>query len=169
MIRLDVIGTPAPKGSARAITIAGRARLVPSSSDTNKRAQAAWVKAIQFAAKRDAHDRFFAGVPISVRVTFWLARPKGHYTKRGLRPSAPSWPTVRPDADKLARLVLDALTGVLWDDDSRIVSLSARKLYADGEPGATIHVWALDGSDARMPDGPNDVPRETEGGRDAAS
>jgi Holliday junction resolvase RusA-like endonuclease len=47
--------------------------------------------------------------------------------------------------DKLIRSVGDALTdsGIVTDD-SRIVRISARKLYAEGiEPGATIQVKTL--------------------------
>jgi Holliday junction resolvase RusA-like endonuclease len=47
--------------------------------------------------------------------------------------------------DKLIRSVGDALTdsGIVTDD-SRIVRISARKLYAEGiQPGATIQVKTL--------------------------
>jgi Holliday junction resolvase RusA-like endonuclease len=40
---------------------------------------------------------------------------------------------VRPDADKLVRACLDALTGVLWEDDSQVVEISARKVYGPTE------------------------------------
>jgi Holliday junction resolvase RusA-like endonuclease len=52
---------------------------------------------------------------------------------------------VSPDLDKLIRAVGDSLTdsGVVIDD-SRIVRISARKLYAEGiQPGATIQVKTL--------------------------
>ena len=54
-------------------------------------------------------------------------------------------PSVSPDLDKLIRAVGDSLTdsGVVTDD-SRIVRISARKLYAEGiQPGATILVKTL--------------------------
>jgi Holliday junction resolvase RusA-like endonuclease len=51
---------------------------------------------------------------------------------------------VSPDLDKLIRAVGDSLTGTVITDDSRIVRISARKLYAEGiEPGATISVKSL--------------------------
>jgi Holliday junction resolvase RusA-like endonuclease len=138
MITLDVLGTPAPKGSARAMNIGGRARLIASSSSANARKQAAWVKAIKAAADCEV----IAG-PVCVTVVFRLARPKGHYGKRGLRASAPLHPTVYPDADKLARCALDALTGVAYSDDSQIVSLYVGKTYAvPGREGAKITVCA---------------------------
>jgi Holliday junction resolvase RusA-like endonuclease len=53
---------------------------------------------------------------------------------------------VSPDLDKLIRAVGDSLTdsGIVVDD-SRIVRISARKIYAQGiESGASIVVKTLD-------------------------
>jgi Holliday junction resolvase RusA-like endonuclease len=78
-----------------------------------------------------------------VVVEFKLARPGGHWhpTKGGLKPSAPAAPRSKPDVDKLARTTLDALTGIAFDDDSRIVDLVTRKRYAEpGREGARITV-----------------------------
>ena len=70
--------------------------------------------------------------PLLLTVQFIVPRPKGHYGVRGLRPSAPAYPTVRPDVTKLVRAVEDALTGIVWRDDSQVVSQHAAKVY--GEP-----------------------------------
>jgi Holliday junction resolvase RusA-like endonuclease len=80
--------------------------------------------------------------PVFLHVIFLLPRPKGHYGKRGLRPSAPAWPAVRPDLSKLVRSTEDALSGVIWEDDSRVVQTTSTKLYCrDGQlPGAVISV-----------------------------
>jgi Holliday junction resolvase RusA-like endonuclease len=138
VITLDILGAPAPKGSARAMNIGGRARLIASSSGANARKQSAWVNAI----KRAATCTPIAG-PVWVSLTFRLARPKGHYGKRGLLNSAPLHPTVHPDIDKLARCTLDALTGIAFDDDARIVELIVSKTYAvPGREGAAIRVGA---------------------------
>lgn len=78
--------------------------------------------------------------PFIVRVEFHMPRPKGHYGAKGLRATAPRWPTKRPDVDKLARAVLDALTGLVWADDSQVVRLMATKVwatFADGQSPST--------------------------------
>ena len=75
--------------------------------------------------------------PCELIVNFYMPKPAS--VKRLL-------PSVSPDLDKLIRAVGDSLTdsGVVVDD-SRIVRISARKLYAEGiEPGATILVKTLD-------------------------
>lgn len=152
MIAIDVLGTPAPKGSSRAILARGRGRpravLVPGGSDVNKAALKAWDIAVSAAAAIRLGNvgwPRFVDAALTVTVVFRIARPDGHWRKgkygESLKPSAPAFPATKPDVDKLARSTLDALTGIVWDDDSRIVCLSVAKVYAQpGQEGACITV-----------------------------
>ena len=74
--------------------------------------------------------------PVELIVNFYMPKPAS--VKRPL-------PSVSPDLDKLVRSVGDALAiAGVYTDDSRIVRISARKLYAQGiEPGATIAVRTI--------------------------
>lgn len=45
-------------------------------------------------------------------------------------------PIVKPDTDNYVKSALDALNGVLWEDDSQIVKITAEKRY--GEKGKII-------------------------------
>lgn len=84
--------------------------------------------------------------PIRLRIRFFIARPKGHYIankpERGLRPSAPEWHIGKPDADNLAKAVMDALTqcGWFWGDDAQVAVLTVAKRYADSGTGAQIEI-----------------------------
>lgn len=82
---------------------------------------------------------------LSLDVAFHLARPRSHYGRDGqLLDSAPAWPIGNPDIDNLVKVVLDALTGLLYHDDGQVISLSAaRKLYCAGvgSPRAVINAW----------------------------
>lgn len=52
----------------------------------------------------------------------------------------------RPDADNIAKMVLDACTKAgLWVDDSQVCSLTVQKFYgrASEEPWVGVHVWEL--------------------------
>jgi Holliday junction resolvase RusA-like endonuclease len=40
-------------------------------------------------------------------------------------------PTKKPDADNIAKIVLDSLNGIAYKDDSQVVNLQVCKLYAD--------------------------------------
>jgi Holliday junction resolvase RusA-like endonuclease len=142
VITLDVLGIPAPKGSGRAMLIAGRARFIASSSGANAKRQASWARAVaQVACGLTLIDG-----PVRVSIAFRVPRPAGHRTKRGdLRTSAPLHPAVAPDLDKLTRCTLDALAGLAFTDDSRVVALTVTKQYATpGREGASITVEAAD-------------------------
>lgn len=142
MITLDVLGIPAPKGSGRAMLIAGRARFIASSSGANAKRQTSWARAVaQVAIGLTLIDG-----PVRVSIAFRVPRPAGHRTKRGeLRTSAPLYPAVAPDLDKLTRCTLDALTGLAFTDDARVVALTVTKQYATpGREGASITVEPAD-------------------------
>jgi Holliday junction resolvase RusA-like endonuclease len=79
---------------------------------------------------------------VRIECVFGIARPRGHWRTGAradeLRPSAPAVPTSNPDLDKLARAILDALTGIVYRDDAQVVDLQLSKWY--GAPG--VQVWA---------------------------
>ena len=77
--------------------------------------------------------------PIRLYIVFRLRRPKAHYTTRGaVKSSAPAHPTVKPDLTKLLRAVEDALTGVVWRDDSQIIHQAVTKEYADADMTSVV-------------------------------
>lgn len=149
VVVIDVAGTPAGKGSPQIITRGrGGAPLPFPRVAPDSKATAEWARQVKRAARLAVRDGLvtaaFVDTPLWVEVVFRLARPKGHYGARGLLPSAPRWPAVKPDIDKLVRNTLDPLHTLVLDDDSRIVELHARKVYAQlgEEPGARIVIRA---------------------------
>ena len=74
--------------------------------------------------------------PVSLALNFVLLRPAS--VSRTKRP----YPTVKPDASKLLRAVEDALTGVVYRDDSQIVDLTVTKRFGLA-PGVEVRVEAL--------------------------
>ncbi len=84
--------------------------------------------------------------PLAVEMVFVKVRPQGHYRtgrySELLKDSAPRYPTTRPDSGKLGRSVLDALTGLLWKDDSLIVDERLSKEFGPS-PECRITVWSL--------------------------
>ena len=131
-ITFDVIGRPAPQGSKKSI---GNNRFVESSKFLP-----AWRNAVKIAAEEAVTASMWARVsgPVELEVMFYLDRPSTiSATKR-------AQPTVPPDLDKLIRGVGDALTGVVYDDDSQVIRCLAWKVYADTRvPGAFIRVAEL--------------------------
>ena len=152
MIRFEVLGEPAPKGSYRAINVRGRAIMVPSGDDKRKAARATWdqsvreqARAATLAAGYDLQTPAFVDEGVRVLLTFRLRRPKGHWGKHGVKPTAPPYPAVKPDVDKLERAILDALTGIAYADDAQVCEVIKSKVYASpGDEGASITVEAMD-------------------------
>lgn len=71
------------------------------------------------------------GLPIAISIVFGMPRPKSHYGRSG--EILPRYRDVLPmyrDIDKMARAVLDALTGVAYDDDRQIVDMRAIRIFA---------------------------------------
>ncbi len=138
-----VPGKPEPGGSKTAFynRKIGRALMV----DANKNV-GAWKQTVKvFAMKAYAGVPFIG--PLNVECTFHVQRPAGHYgtgkNADSVKPSAPTYPVVKPDATKLWRSTEDALTGILWRDDAQIVDQLICKRYGDN-PGAYIIVRTLD-------------------------
>lgn len=76
------------------------------------------------------------GGALEVGLAFVFQRPQAHYrrkaTLRILKADAPTHVTAKPDADNLAKAVLDALTqiGGFWRDDAQVARLFVEKSYA---------------------------------------
>lgn len=80
---------------------------------------------------------------LSVEIKFYRPIQKSLSKKeRAKRLSGESRPIVKPDLDNYVKSTLDALNGVLWTDDARIVDLHAHKYYSD-DPRIEITVKEL--------------------------
>jgi Holliday junction resolvase RusA-like endonuclease len=133
-VSLVVYGVAAPAGSKTLARANGKTWV----RDSSKRGYQ-WRRDVAQAAGLATRGRPLLDGPLALAVTFVVPRPKSHYGARGLRPSAPAYPTTRPDVTKLLRAVEDALTGIVWRDDAQVVEQHAWKRY--GEPArCELHV-----------------------------
>lgn len=145
-IRFEVRGAPSPQGSKTGFVVGkpgGKQRAVVV--DKNPKDLRAWRHAVSDAAQPVAPVPVWTG-PVEVVLRFRLQRPKGEPTHRGLgkaRHPIRTWPDRRPDLDKLERAVLDALTGVVFADDSQVVRLDASKDW--GDPGVAVEIRRYEG------------------------
>ena len=138
LIRVE--GRPVPQGSMTASY--NRKQGVAHVHHVQGTALAVWRASIREACKRKGYTDPPV-TPVRVKLTFAMPRPKEHLVLRGGRYTVRAsylWrvPTSPPDIDKLIRGVLDALTGMMYHDDSQVVEVHARKVYASGEPYAII-------------------------------
>lgn len=49
-------------------------------------------------------------------------------------------PTVKPDADNIAKVIADALNGTAWEDDKQITHIDVRKAYG-AMPRVEVEIW----------------------------
>lgn len=134
MIRLVVVGVPAPQGS-KTRTKWG---MIEAGSQTGRAKLSAWRDAVRAKAREWVEENSASPLaePVEVAVVFRFAPTKSdpHRTRH----------QTKPDIDKILRATFDALKlGGLIADDALIFQVTATKLYAvPGETiGATITIW----------------------------
>jgi len=102
-----------------------------------------WRAVVAYGAREAMKNDLPTEEALCVQMTFHITRPKGHFrsgkNSHLLRESAPKFPTPKPDVLKLARSTEDAMTGIVWKDDSATVTLVLKKRYAD-KPGVSIYI-----------------------------
>jgi Holliday junction resolvase RusA-like endonuclease len=130
-LELDVRGRPVPQGA-----------LVRSPSGglyhRSAKELEAWRSRIADTAQQAMGASGPLEGPVAVELTFRLERPAKHFLPANarrpvaeLRLDAPAYPTGSPDADKLARSGLDALTAIAFRDDAQVARLIVTKRYCD--------------------------------------
>ncbi len=136
-----VPGTPAPGGSKTGFYNAklGRVLMTPASKKTKP-----WMQAVSTTV-RSEYDGDPLACPMRLDMQFRMMRPKGHYgsgKNAGVVKDryATALPTVKPDLTKLVRSTEDALKGILWLDDTQVVSGIYSKIYVERDPGVVIVV-----------------------------
>ncbi len=124
MVTFRVDGKPIPQGSLTSFRHRSTGQVVtPQKARVREyRERIAWAAKAAGMACTDE--------PVAVHLRFHFARPKSHYRANGqLRPKAPVYHAQRPDADKLARAALDAITGVLLYDDAQVWRVTSMKVW----------------------------------------
>lgn len=137
-LSFTVRGLPVAQGTARAFVAGGKARLATDANRPNSPI-GAWRAAIRTEAQRAMGARSLIGDGVRLVVVFTFPRPQNHFGARGLKPSAPTWHTKKPDTDKLLRALFDAMTSVVFRDDSLVYDVRVAKRYGDA-PGVTVEV-----------------------------
>lgn len=136
VIRLEVIGVPEPQGNKTGFVRGGKVVMVEGKTDDARKRFKSWRDGVAAEAKayQVTHRLALIDEPVELGIVFRMPRPRSAPKRR-------IWPDTRPDIDKLERAVLDALTGTLLVNDSRVVVVTKRKIYAvDEPPGCVITI-----------------------------
>ena len=146
--KLIVYGLPATAGSKKPFTYMDKktGKIRASLAPDNKR-QKPWMQNIAGVARCEYQGPPLRGA-VKYEARFYFKRPKSHYgTGRNsdcLKNSAPRHHTKKPDSSKLARAAEDALTGIIWHDDSQCHEIKIDKFYGTPER-MEIDIWIMVG------------------------
>ena len=129
-MKFTVLGCPIPQGSMRAFIPRNSKLNRPIITSDNPRLKQ-WRQAVRAEAIKAMGYEHPAGSKIALRVEalFFLPRAKSNKAIDAIK---------RPDIDKLLRACLDAMTQVVYDDDSQIIEAHVFKCY--GNPRVEIKV-----------------------------
>lgn len=138
IITFEVLGKPQHQGSMRAFTPKGWTR--PVLTTTNKELKP-WRQEVAACAERAMRDLNIEGciadgVPIRVEAFFTFTRPKS--TKKAVRHKL-----TKPDLDKIARALLDAMSGTVYADDSQVSQLWVSK-FVDTSAKTWVRVTTME-------------------------
>lgn len=120
-------------------------RIIVNVVDDNPESKA-WKARVALNARQVWGARPLLTAPLYVEFVFFRESPASRYgtgkNAQSLKRSAAAFPGTRPDVLKLARAVEDALTGVVWVDDSQIVDERLSKRYGSKE-GVLVRIGTL--------------------------
>lgn len=130
-----------PQGKARPRFTKGGRAYTPQNT---RRYEEAVREAALLAAQAQGFVKHDKDTPLEACVTAWFPVPASWpKKKRAAALSGALYPTGKPDADNIAKAVLDAANGIAFHDDRQIVSLTVRKRYTfrdDDSPRVVVHI-----------------------------
>ena len=138
-VSFHVYGTPMPKGSTTRMPNGGT---IPAGTTASRKRMSEWRTDI----RNEAIDAMGEMKPSigAVRIMMEFQLP---YPISSIRKYQFGWlpHTKKPDVDKLMRMMLDALTGIVWKDDSQVCFSTVNKVYSwNNQPGCDVVVDFLD-------------------------
>ena len=87
-------------------------------------------------------EPFLDKVPLEVEITACFPIPKSATKKDRERIKLMEYyPTKKPDADNIAKVVCDALNGRAYKDDAQVIDLTVHKRF--GDPKVIVKIWEM--------------------------
>lgn len=121
-VTFTVPGIPVGKGRPR-FTKDGHAHTPQKTRDYEDKVVQCW--------QCQSGKEFAGGIPLRVTVTAFFTVPKSTSKKKAAAMDGTPH-TKRPDADNVAKVILDALNGHAYNDDSAIAALTVWKYQTTG-------------------------------------
>lgn len=139
MIRFTVPGKPAPLQRARAVRRGSFIKVLDTEDNKVNKATVGWYGKAAMGGKPLLQG------PLAMTIEFRLPKPK---SKIKVHSTPFPLPDSKPDIDNLGKMILDALSQVVYEDDAQIVTLTLRKRWAKPS-GPETTIW-IDHESTRM-------------------
>lgn len=139
-LKVFIPGEPCAQGRPRFSTAGGFVRAYDPAKSRNYKA---YVKAVCADAAEKHGWLFNTDLPLEVEIIAGLSIPSSKSKKwKQAAAEGVEKPTKKPDIDNLVKIIMDALSGVIYKDDKQIIKMSVEKRYAE-QPGVTLEVRVL--------------------------
>lgn len=98
-----------------------------------------------FIQQSSENCRWFNKEPLMMHIIAFYPIPKSTTKKdRQLITTGRLYPTKKPDADNVAKVICDALNGVAYGDDTQIVRLIVMKSYTERQPKVQVCIEEIE-------------------------
>lgn len=135
-LKFTVMGEPCAQGRPRFSTLGGHVKAIDPAKSRN---QKSYIKYLATAAAKQ-QGWTYTYLPLYVEIIAYMGIPKSKSKKwRAAAIRGQERPTKKPDADNMLKLVLDAISKVVYADDKQIVSCRVEKWYGT-EPRTEIKI-----------------------------
>ncbi len=125
-IKFSVLGKPGAKGRPRARVAGKKFAQVYTDAKTKAAEESFLAQALPYRPVTPLEG------PLRVEFMFVMPIPKSKSKVwKALALSGGIRPTGKPDCDNLAKLALDSLNGVFFEDDAQVVELRCSKIYGE--------------------------------------
>lgn len=75
--------------------------------------------------------------PVQICISAYFGMPKSK--KRSIPDGHPA--TCKPDTDNIAKIIMDALNGIVYKDDKQVFSIEMAKFYTTSQEKAIIRIY----------------------------
>lgn len=136
VIRFRVYGIPKTKGSTKGFPIRRKDGKIGVIITNDCKEERPWASEVARMAREQKRQTVWEG-PVELSLVFHL--PKPAYVLKNEQRGKVCYADKKPDLDKLTRSIKDAIKGILYRDDSQVITSHCHKEYSDW-PGVMVEL-----------------------------
>lgn len=141
MIRFEIPGEPGAKGRPRFSNHGG---FTKTYTDKKTRLYESLVRDAYFSTIGNP-DPISKEMEVEINAHFGIPKSASK-CKRAAMIDGRIRPTKKPDTDNIAKVILDSLNGIAFDDDKQVVKLVVNKFYSE-KPHVEVCLWEREEED----------------------